>query len=187
MAHGSKLPGKLCAHYVQVVINYLRSRQTHPQTTLSRMTLTAALSKYCIFSYRSPRVLFVEMISTSGLYQRLDLQATATCYIWLARCFFLADSRGQSCVTGWLWQKCNMADQNGLEGLGYTVHQGSQTHGPWAACGLQNYFVQPSAMSTNLKIFWIKTTCIIHFSRKNIIRLRPLLTYIYCAFPLTRE
>ena len=77
MAHGSKLPGKLCAHYVQVVINYLRSKQTHPQTTLSCMTLTAALSKYCIFSYRSPRVLFVEMISTSGLYQRLDLQATA--------------------------------------------------------------------------------------------------------------
>jgi len=59
--------------------------------------------------------------------------------------------------------------------------QGSQTRGP------RNYFVWPAAMSTNLKIFWITTTCIIHFTRKNIIRLRPLLTYIYGAFPLTRE
>jgi len=61
------------------------------------------------------------------------------------------------------------------------LYQGSQTRGP------RNYFVRPAAMFTNLKIFWIKTTCIIHFTRKNIIRLRPLLTYIYGAFPLTRE
>jgi len=69
----------------------------------------------------------------------------------------------------------------------YRLGQGSQTRGPRAACGPRNYFVRPAAMSTNLKILWIKTTCIIHFTRKNIIRLRPLLTYIYRAFPLTRE
>ena len=33
-----------------------------------------------------------------------------------------------------------------------------------AACGPRNYFVRPAAMSANLKIFWIKTTCIIHFT-----------------------
>ena len=33
----------------------------------------------------------------------------------------------------------------------------------------RNYFVRPAAMSTNLKIFLIKTTCIIHFTRKNIL------------------
>jgi len=65
--------------------------------------------------------------------------------------------------------------------------QVSQTRGPRAACGPRNYFVWPAALSTNLKIFRIKTTYIIHFTRKNIIHLRPLLTYIYCAFPLTRE
>jgi len=69
----------------------------------------------------------------------------------------------------------------------FTLDQGSQTRGPRAACGPRNYFVRPAAMSTNLQIFKIKTTCIIHFARKNIIRLRPLLTYIYGAFPLTRD
>jgi len=38
-----------------------------------------------------------------------------------------------------------------------------------AACGPRNYFVRPAAMSTNFKIFWIKTTCIIHFTRKKIL------------------
>jgi len=62
------------------------------------------------------------------------------------------------------------------------------TRGPRAACGTRNYFVRPAALSMNLKIFRIKTTCIIHFTRKkSIIRLRPLFTYIYSAFPLTRE
>jgi len=67
------------------------------------------------------------------------------------------------------------------------IDQGPQTRGPWAACGTRNYFVRPAAMSTNLKIFWTKTTSIIHFTRKNIIHLRPLLTNIYGAFPLTRD
>ena len=46
------------------------------------------------------------------------------------------------------------------------IDQGSQTRGTRAACGPRNYFVRPAAMSTNLKIFWIKTTSIIHFTRK---------------------
>ena len=45
----------------------------------------------------------------------------------------------------------------------YDLEQGSQTR------GLRNYFVRPAAMSTNLKIFRIKTTCIIHFTRKKIL------------------
>jgi len=69
----------------------------------------------------------------------------------------------------------------------HTLVQGSQTRGPRATCGPRNYFVRPTAMSMNFKIFWIKTTCIIHFTRKNIIRLRPILTYIYGAFLLMHD
>ena len=49
------------------------------------------------------------------------------------------------------------------------LKQGSQTRGPRAACGPRNYFVRPAALSMNLKIFRIKTTCIIHFTRKKVL------------------
>ena len=47
------------------------------------------------------------------------------CYIWLASWLFwrLAGYPWLAmCVTGLLWQQCNTASQNGLEGLSYTVH-----------------------------------------------------------------
>ena len=56
--------------------------------------------------------------------------------------------------------------------LTYPLMQGSH------ACGPRNYFVRPVAMSTNFKLFWIKTACIIHFTTKKIIRLRALLTTV---------
>ena len=66
----------------------------------------------------------------------------------------------------------------------YTVSQKKQgVSNTRPACGLRNCFVRPAAMSTNFKIFWIKTTCSIHFTRKYIIRLTYL--HLYGAFPLT--
>ena len=59
------------------------------------------------------------------------------------------------------------------------LYQGSQTRGP------RNYFVRPAAMFTNLKIFWIKTTCIIHFTRKKI--LFVLGPYLLTSMVLSRS
>jgi len=60
----------------------------------------------------------------------------------------------------------------------HVVGQGSHTRSPLP----RNYFVRLAAMSTKFKIFWIKTTCIIHFTRKNIIRR----TYLHLRrFPAT--
>jgi len=53
--------------------------------------------------------------------------------------------------------------------LTYPLMQGSQT------CGPRNYFVRPVAMSTNFKLFWIKTACIIHFTTKKLFVLGPYL------------
>ena len=52
---------------------------------------------------------------------QVDPQATANCYIWLAKWFFWQlDVASHVCysVTGWLWRQCNNAGYNGLEDLG---------------------------------------------------------------------